>query len=231
MILVKNIYRTSSMILIILFAHSCQKDPGYTGQTGIVNDFDGNTYPTIGIGSQIWMAENLKTIHYNDGSLIPTVTNDSLWIALESDAYCWYNNDETKNKTVYGALYNWYAINTGKLCPTGWHVSTAAEWETIIKYLGGEKKTGGKLKESGTSHWYSPNTGASNSSGFTALPGGARGVNGHFYVMRQYGYWWSSTENMTKDAWDWLVGWNFSDVGRFNDVKQQGYSVRCLKDF
>ena len=117
---------------------------------------------------------NLKTTKYNDGTSIPNVTNDTSWSNLTTGAYCWYNND-VSYKNPYGALYNWYAVNTGKLAPKGWHVPSDAEWTTLITYLGGESIAGGKLKEAGTTHWLSPNTEATNSTGFSALPGGRRG--------------------------------------------------------
>jgi len=127
---------------------------------GEVSDIDGNYYKTIQIGSQIWMAENLKTTRYNDGSNIPLVTDNTAWSNLTTPGYCWYNNDAATYKNVYGALYNWYAVNTGKLCPSGWHVPSEYEWTLLVNYLGGVYAAGGKLKETGTTHWYSPNAGA-----------------------------------------------------------------------
>ncbi len=155
-----------------------------------VKDIDGNVYKTVTIGTQVWMAEDLKTTKYNDGTPIPYVADDTEWKNLRSDAYCWYNNDES-NKTTYGALYNWYTTNTGKLCPVGWHVSTNSDWEKLIDYGGGWEIAGGKLKEAGTTHWDAPNIGATNEFGFTALPGGGRGAeNGKFSVLgRDLGYW------------------------------------------
>ncbi|MCB9001260.1 MAG: fibrobacter succinogenes major paralogous domain-containing protein [Bacteroidales bacterium] len=169
------------------------KQTKITTTNGTVTDIDGNTYITVTIGNQVWMAENLKTTHYNDGTAIPNVTDGNEWAALTTGAYCWYSN-ATAYKDTYGALYNWYAVNTGKLAPTGWHVATDAEWTTLTTYLGGESVAGGKLKETDTTHWASPNTGATNETGFTALPGGYRGRGGAFGGIGGYGYWWSATE-------------------------------------
>lgn len=142
-------------------------------QTNSVKDIDGNKYKTIKIGTQIWLSENLKTTTYNDGTAIPLVKNYDAWAELSTQAYCWYNNDST-NKEVYGALYNWYAVNTKKLCPEGWHVPSDEEWTELRTYLGDKGNAGLALKESGTSHWKSPNSDASNTTGFTGLPGGYR---------------------------------------------------------
>lgn len=143
-----------------------------SGEKGTVTDVDGNVYQTIGIGSQFWIAENLKTTKYNDGTSIPLVTDNRDWSLLFTPAYCWYNNDEINNKITYGALYNWYTLNTGKLCPSGWHVPNNTEWAVLASYLGGPEVAGGKMKVPGTDYWNSPNTGATNSSGFSAFPGG-----------------------------------------------------------
>jgi uncharacterized protein (TIGR02145 family) len=134
------------------------------------------------------MAGDLKTTKYNDGTPVPYVTDNTEWANLKSGAYCWANNEES-NKTIYGALYNWDAT-TGKLCPVGWHVSTDRDWETLVDYCGGWEIAGGKLKEAGTTHWKSPNTGATNEFGFTALPTGGRSCDGNFSVLgRDLGYW------------------------------------------
>jgi uncharacterized protein (TIGR02145 family) len=198
----------------------------------IVKDFDGNVYSTTEIGNQIWMAENLKTTHYKDGTAITMVSNNGDWFKLSTPAYCWYNNDEATYKNSYGALYNGYAVNTEKLCPTGWHVPTDAEWTTLTTYLGGESIAGGKLKETGQIHWMSPNTGATNEIGFTALPGGGRnGGTGLFSFIRDNGFWWSSTEYAS--IYLWARGMNYDDVSvvRFNNEnKNYGFSIRCIKN-
>jgi uncharacterized protein (TIGR02145 family) len=176
------------------------------------------------------MAENLKTTKYNDGTAIPNVTDGTAWHALSTPAYCWYNNDAATNKATYGALYNWYTVNTGKLCPTGWHVPTDAEWTTLTDYLGGINVAGGKLKEIGTTHWSSPNTGATNETGFTALPGGSRVGYGYFGGIGSFGDWWSSSESSTYDAWYRNVDNGSSDVDRGDGNKFNGCSVRCVRD-
>ncbi|MBA7528679.1 hypothetical protein ES705_20867 [subsurface metagenome] len=193
-----------------------------------VTDYDGNYYNIVEIGSQVWMAENLKTTKYNDGTAIPLVTDPTTWINLTTPGYCWYDNNEANYKNTYGALYNWYTVNIGKLCPTGWHVPTDAEWSTLIDYLGGESVAGGKLKETGTIHWNSPNTGATNETGFKALPGGLRSVA--FYDIGYYGRWWSATEQDAASAWIRVLANGNGIVFSSNNGKSAGFSVRCLRD-
>jgi uncharacterized protein (TIGR02145 family) len=193
---------------------------------GSVDDNDGNTYSTIQIGTQTWMAENLKTTKYNDNTSIPWVTNNSIWTALSTPAYCWCNNDSVE----YGALYDWYTVNTGLLCPTGWHVPSDAEWTTLTTFLGGESISGNKLKETGTIHWSIPNTGATNESGFTGLPGGYRSYAGTFTNIRSYGYWWSSSESSSTEAYYRDIYYGYRNVDRSSSNKKTGFSVRCVKD-
>ncbi len=204
----------------------------FTTVDSTVNDIDGNVYHTLTIGTQVWMVENLRTTKNNDGTAIPNVTEASGWAALSTPAFCWYNDDEARYKNVYGALYNWYAVNTGKLCPKGWHVPVDAEWTTLVNFLGGDSLSGGKLKETRTTHWSSPNTGADNSSGFSALPGGCRDDAGLFWVVGRYGYWWSATKVNATSAWYWYLGYSDSRVTRRNDDNGEvyGFSVRCIKD-
>lgn len=196
---------------------------------GTVTDIDGNVYNTVTIGTQVWMAENLKTTKYNDGTSIPNVTDNTAWKNLATPGYCWYNNLATY-KDTYGALYNWFAVNTGKLAPTGWHVATDAEWTTLTTFLGGESVAGGKLKETGTTHWQI-NTGATNSSGFTALPGGIRYSGGLFVGVGYNGNWWSSTDYGAGDyAWIRYLYNDSAYVMRGYFYKLDGYSVRCVRD-
>ena len=189
-------------------------------------DPDGNTYTTVTIGTQVWMTENLRTTKYNDNTAIPLVTDNTSWGKLTTPGYSWYNNDPTTKI----AFYNGYTIDTRKLCPTGWHVPSDAEWTILTDYLGGESVAAGKLKEIGTSHWNSPNTGATNSSGFTALPVGGRSFNGNYDTMGLLALWWSSTATSTTTAWYRFIMVNDNKVTRFNPCKCYGYSVRCLKD-
>ena len=185
-------------------------------------DGDNNNYPVVEIGTQVWMAENLKTTNYNGGTAIPLVTDNTEWGTLTSGAYCWYNNLVTY-KDTYGALYKGYTVSTGNLCPIGWHAPTDAEWTTLTTYLGGESVSGGKLKEKGTIHWALPNTGATNETGFTALPAGTRDIGGVFTRIGTGGLWWGSSEyrNMAN---------NHASVIRATSNKNNGYSVRCVKD-
>jgi uncharacterized protein (TIGR02145 family) len=205
-----------------------------TGLAGIqaqnVKDIDGNVYKTVTIGKQVWMAENLKTTKFNDGTAISLVTEDQAWGALTTPAFCWYNKDAAANKNTYGALYNWYTVNTNKLCPKGWHVSTDAEWTTLTTSLGGESVAGGKLRESGITHWEKPNTGATNESGFTTLPGGYRNNHGAFANIGFFGFWWTATENVPTASWGRTMGCASKDVLRIFSLKKNGYSVRCVKD-
>lgn len=199
--------------------------------TGTLTDIDGNVYYTITIGTQVWMAENLKTTSYCNGESVPNITDNTGWIALTTGAYCNYNNDVTIS-TTYGRLYNWYALNDNrKIAPTGWHIPTYAEWTTLTTYLGGDSIAGGQLKEIGTTHWYSPNAGASNQTGFTALPGGCRDSDGTFQYNPGNGFWWSSTEDGTYGAYYLIMYFNSSYANRSSSYdKISGYSVRCIKD-
>ena len=199
-------------------------------QAQTLQDIDGNVYKTVTIGKQIWMAENLKTTKFNDGTSIPLVRENSAWKDMNSPSFCWYNNDATTNKNNYGALYNWYTVNTNKLCPSGWHVPSDAEWTTLRTYLGGDSVAGGKLKETGTTHWKSPNTGATNASGFTALPSGRRTNLGSFGDDGYYGNWWSATEVDSTNAWYYFLNFPSSIIYRGVYFKTDGLSVRCLKD-
>jgi uncharacterized protein (TIGR02145 family) len=201
--------------------------------TVTVTDIDGNIYHTVSIGTQVWMVENLKTTKYKDGTAIPLVTANSAWAALTTPGYCWSNNDSATYKSIYGAIYNWYAVNTGKLAPTGWHVPTDSEWSVLTAYLGGDSVAGGKLKEVGTTHWATPNNGATNASGFSALPGGWRGGtsgSGAFYGVGIEGYWWSSTTYNTSNSWMRAMFNNSANVSRTNNINFDGFSVRCIKN-
>jgi uncharacterized protein (TIGR02145 family) len=216
------------LFVISLFAASCKKDDN-SPSDGTVKDIDGNVYHTVKIGTQTWMVENLKTTKYNDGTPITLVTDNAEWLGIGSEAYCWYDNDSARNMETYGALYNWYTVKTGKLAPTGWHVATDQDWTTLTTFLGGESVAGGKLKEKGTGKWQSPNTGATNEVGFTALPAGYRNTDGTFTDMGMSGDWWTSTELTGINAWFRGVGNNLSSVSRVGLSKAYGLSVRCVK--
>jgi uncharacterized protein (TIGR02145 family) len=197
-------------------------------------DADLNSYPIVYIGEQVWMAENLRITKYADGSPIPNVTNGSTWINLITGAYCWYNNDAAFRHD-YGALYNWYALNEltngGKNpCPVGWHPATDEEWTILGNFVGGFPATGGRLKQTGFTHWQSPNTGATNERAFSALPGGSRTWNGSFDRMGTYGYYWTATEQQGSFAWLRNLFHNAANFGRGSINKHNGFSVRCVKD-
>jgi uncharacterized protein (TIGR02145 family) len=205
-----------------------------------VTDIEGNVYQTVTIGSQIWMKENLKVSKYRNGNSIPTGLSDSQWSITTSGAYAILNNDQTNN-AIFGKLYNWYSvIDQRGLCPVGWHVPTDAEWYTLENFLDptvndpnltGFRGTdvGGKLKAVSSS-WASPNTGASNSSGFSALPGSRRDANGIFSGDGNNGFWWSSSVISSTFAWDRYLTFGNSTSNRDDDYKTNGISVRCLKD-
>ena len=185
---------------------------------------------TVTIGNQQWMRENLDVLTYRNGDIIPQVTDPTAWAALTTGAWCYYNND-VANGAIYGKLYNWYAVNDPRgLAPTGWHVPSDAEWTTLETTLGGAAVAGGKMKTTGTTSWTTPNTGATNESGFAGLPGGYRNYNGSFFSVGSSGYWWSSSENGTVDAWYRYLGYNVGGITRSNDYKLSGCSVRCLRD-
>jgi len=197
----------------------------------IVTDFDGNIYEIVLIGEQVWMSENLKVTHYNNGDEIPTGYSNSEWIELETGAYSDYNNNPTNSET-YGRLYNWYTVDDDRgVCPDGWHVPSDNEYTVLTDYLGGEQVAGGKMKETGLEHWSSPNLGATNESGFTGLPAGYRYYgSGLYYYMGYAGYFWSSSETGSFSAWFRSLSYNSSNVYRYYDGKQFGFSVRCLGD-
>ena len=194
-------------------------------------DSDGTYYPIVNIGTQVWMAENLKTTRYSDGTAIPEVTDNADWANLNSSAYCWYDNDSVTYSATYGALYNWYAIKSGKLCPVGWHAPSQHEWSILNTFLGGEFVAGGKLKEEGTTHWLSPNTGATNETRFSALPGGYRDISGVFKGIGVNGNWWLSTEvSEGSSKFTIIIAGATYAFNSNNFNKTNGLSVRCIKN-
>jgi uncharacterized protein (TIGR02145 family) len=197
------------------------------GNSGHVIDADGNVYHTAIIGSQEWMAENLRVIHYRNGNLIPKVTVNSTWGSLTSGAYCWYGNDSVANG-IYGALYNWFAVDDSRgLCPEGWHVASNSEWTTLVTYLGGSTVAGGPMKNAIL--WTSPNNGATNSSGFSARPGGYRTVGGTFSLLGGSGYFYTATLSGSTPYYR-LLQYNSTGVSEATASKVVGCSVRCVKD-
>ncbi len=187
------------------------------------------SFETIKIGNQVWMKKNLDVLTYRNGDVIPEVKDPNEWGKLTTGAWCYYNNDP-KNGKIYGKLYNWYAVNDPRgLAPVGYHVPSDKEWSTLITYLGGDI-AGGKLKEEGTLHRESPNTSATNSTGFTGLPAGYRYNLGTFSNIRSNGLWWSSSETNTMNAWGRNLSYNVGVVYRGYYDKGNGLSVRCIKD-
>jgi len=211
-------------------------------------DGDNNNYPTVQIGTQTWMAENLKTTKFNDGTAIPLIEGITEWVALITPGYCWYDNNKISYGDIYGALYNWYAVDTiangrKNVCPTGWHVPSDSEWKKLEMHLGMSQadadkmewrgtNEGGELKEAGYNHWDSPNTGADNSSGFTAFAGGYRGESGYFNNIGNYVIWWSATEleYNTIYAVRRSLSWMNAGIYRYYSLKSSGNSIRCVRD-
>jgi uncharacterized protein (TIGR02145 family) len=217
----------------------------FTTQGGIANNFtdtrDGNVYKFVTIGNQVWMAENLKYLPSVVGPGIVSQTTPYYYVY----GYNGINVDDAKataNYTTYGVLYNWPSSMNGAtsstanpsgvqgVCPAGWHLPSDAEWTELADYLGGESVAGGKLKETGTIHWNSPNTGATNETGFTALPGGRRYSSDVFGYIGNYGYWWSATEVSASFAWYRFLLYGNGGLGRFNFPKADGFSIRCVRD-
>jgi len=231
-----------SILSIFIFSLNAQQS------CGTVKDIDGNEYKTVKIGNQCWMAENLKVTKYPNGTSIPHVTDYSAWADLADndtdDAYCYYNNNASGEANTYGALYTWAAAmgdnavssssnpsGVQGICPDGWHLPSDAEWTELTDFLGGTSVAGGKMKETGTTHWNSPNEGADNSSGFAALPGGGRGnYDGSFDDLGSYGSFWSATEYDSSIAWSRELYYNYAEVVRDLSNKSYGWSVRCLQD-
>jgi uncharacterized protein (TIGR02145 family) len=233
----KRILLLSAIITIVNLFFSCEKEkdrftimnPWVT--YGSVTDKDGNTYKTIPIGIQTWMTENLKTTKFNDGTSIEIVTEGDSWANLATPACCWQNNDPIR-KVTYGVLYNWYAVNSVKLCPTGWHVPSDAEWTSLVDYLGGENIAGAKLRETGVRHWLSPNEGATNEVHFSAYPGGDRldGPGAIFENLLQMGIWWTTSSENDK-AISRAIYVNNDGVRKFFYNKKMGMSVRCVWNY
>ena len=199
--------------------------------TGNSMDIDGNIYQGIRIGGQVWMKENLKVSRYRNGNLIPIVADPTAWSALITGGRSWYNNDSTTYENPYGNLYNYYAVvDTRGLCPVEWHVPSDAEWTILTTYLGGESNAGGKMKSKGTANWITPNTAATNESGFSVLPGGSRSVDGSFNSIGYDAFFWSATEEVTNSAWARFLTTSIGYVFRSTNGKSFGASVRCLKD-
>lgn len=195
-----------------------------------VTDIDGNIYGVIKIGDRYWMDKNLQTTKYKDGTDIEN--NVRAWVRTKSGAYSWYNNNETGHRDVYGLLYNFYAVQSSKLCPEGWRVASHEDWTDLVNYLGGVDYAGGKLKEDRNNLWNRPNVYASNESGFSGVPGGFRNaVNGRFQDKGKYGVWWLSDNlDNSNRARGWELRCSDGKVRGFSALKNAGFSVRCVME-
>lgn len=208
----------------LLFISGCS-----TGFAQGIKDIENNTYDTVRIGRQIWFSKNLAVTRLNDGTPISNVIDQSAWAAAKNPAYCWYNNNQA-NGALYGALYNGYVVKTGKLCPAGWRVPSDAEWSELVSAMGGPFVAAGKLKATGTANWQSPNVGATNEVGFSALPGGYR-PSDNFYAIGVFGFWWSSTEYEPDYAWTQSMKHDEPGMNAPPGVSfGLGLSVRCMKE-
>jgi uncharacterized protein (TIGR02145 family) len=208
-----------------VFSNACKKDE--EKDPSVVTDIDGNVYQTITIANQTWMTDNLKTTKYNDGTAIPFVADSALWRNLSGPGYCWYENDPGSYKSKYGALYNWFTINTGKLCPKGWHIPSDAEWTSLINL----SLAAGYMVESGTYRWTITGAGAAIESGFNDPPAGFRYFNGGFSSASSGGFWFSSTLETNGLP----IGFTLSSDNHYISMKAvggrtNGISVRCIKD-
>jgi uncharacterized protein (TIGR02145 family) len=195
-------------------------------------DIDGNVYGTIGIGSQIWMSENLKTSRLNDGTRICLIKDDSIWQYHDRiPATCWYNNDSVHFSKPYGLLYNGFVVSTDLLCPTGWHVPSDSDWDILTEFLGGYEKAGGKLKDYNSNLWSDPNHCYVNDIGFFALPGGRRDhFGGRFYDINDIGYWWTSSSKNELHAYSRRIFHYDTWISKTESNKRDGFSVRCIKN-
>ncbi len=196
-----------------------------------IRDIDNNSYEIVTIGTQVWMAQNLRTTRYNDGTFIPLVTDNTEWSTLNTPAYTWYNDDQPPSHV--GAMYNYYTVadtNNRNICPIGWHVPTTAEWQILRDSLGGQSLAGGKMKQTGLANWNNPNTGATNESGFSGISGGFRAPAGSYSNLGFGGHWWSSSASSETFAIAMRIDHNDTDAHIQNTQKGFGLSVRCVKD-
>jgi uncharacterized protein (TIGR02145 family) len=220
----------SGKISVTVYQQKSNEASFYIYEKGTVKDVDGNTYNTIKIGKQWWMAENLKVTKYNNGDAIFEEKNPDKWTVLTKGASCYYDNDLEK-LAVYGRLYNWFALkDTRGLAPKGWHIPTDEEWSELYEYLGGAGIAGGKLKEKGTAHWSSPNMGATDILDFKALPGGCRYKEGTYMSLMNSGFWWSSSINSNDNIGYFSLRYNYPTIDWHGFDAEGGCSIRCVKD-
>jgi uncharacterized protein (TIGR02145 family) len=239
-----SVYSFLTIIIVIFLTGSCKKeaDNSIVNQpTDTFSDIDGNVYHAVKIGEQVWMEENLAVTHYRNGDPVTHIADNDLWLGTDSGAYCNYNND-TNSVGTYGRLYNWYAVDDSRLLsPVGWHIPSDEEWKQLEMFLGmttahADSVTlrgtneGGKLKETGNTHWNAPNKGATNSSGFTALPAGYRTFE--FEFRNSYGAWWTASKASPDEAIYRSLTYDKSGIIRMYYMMDEttGLSVRCIKD-
>lgn len=222
----KNYFPVIFLAAITTIMISCSKDD----KPEPVKDIEGNIYKTVSIGTQIWMAENLKTTRFNDGTEIAEVVGNEAWSNLSTAGYCWYNNDEENNKDAFGALYNGFTVSTGDLCPTGWHIPLREDWLTLREFLSDTINGGNNLKRTGSEHWLPSNKSADNSTGFSALPSGIRYFEGTFNSINSFTSFWSGTETGKNELWYLSLYSGNAGVTMHHISKKYGFSVRCIKD-
>jgi uncharacterized protein (TIGR02145 family) len=216
----------SAIFLLLIISAGCKKEKDVPLVT-TVEDIDGNSYKFVTIGTQTWMAENLRTTRLNDGTPIEILTSNNIWSNTGNPSYCWFFHD-ANYKDKFGALYNFHAVNSGKLCPSGWHVPSDSEWLILENHLGGNSDAGGKLKEPGTIYWNEPNNGATNMSSFNARGSGVRLMNGSFHDLKNFALWWTSS---TGGGGSWFKSVN-NQSAMLNTQSyhpNNGLSVRCMK--
>lgn len=230
----------ATIYCVLLFLPACRKKdedveaPPAPAPALTVTDIDGNSYPVVTIGSQTWMAENLRTTRYRDGDTILNVTDNDAWGGLTIGAWSHYENNPV-NDSIYGKLYNWYAAANPNICPQGWHVPTDDEWGQLINHVGGYGLGGGRMKttgaiEEGSGLWHAPNTGATNESGFSGVPGGLRTSGGTFAYLGEIGFFWSASESFSNTGWFRALVFDDDVVVRNDYFKRYGFCVRCLRD-
>jgi uncharacterized protein (TIGR02145 family) len=238
-----SVFSFTLLVLLSILFGSCKKKDNNPSNPApeIVTDIELNIYHTVKIGTQIWMVENLRTRTYNDGDTVPMLLEYS--VTDTTPRYIWYNNNDFIYRFAYGALYNWYAVNTGKLAPKGWHVASYNEWMTLINYLGGASVAGGKMKtkgdlQHGDGLWWPPNTGATNESGFSAFPAGECRVMDSIWFNgnNTQAHWWSSTREHNF-SWPFDFPWSFEVIQDTTSIRflnhwpgNMLYSVRCIKN-
>jgi len=216
--------RSFLLLLLFIFCLSCEKEA-----SDFIEDTEGNRYPVVQIGAQTWMAENLRSTHFNDGTSIPQVISNEKWKWLKTSAYCFFRSEDYF-RDIYGLLYNWYALTDScELCPEGWRVPTTEDWEDLIRYLGGADSAGGKMKAVDTILWDIPNVGATNESGFSALPGGYRNQNSDYVGLGFRGSFWSRTIYNETCAEVMITERRYAKARIDFATFEHGYYVRCIK--